>query len=112
MAAPVAVFLQGGQSIDYTPGSGVDAGDVVVLGVRCGVAKHAIAANTLGALCIDGVFTMPKAVLSTSALAVGVAAYWDTGTETIGEDTGDTLFGHVVEAASASATTVKVKLHW
>jgi hypothetical protein len=36
--------------VDWTPGSAVAAGDIVVDGGRCFVAHHAIPANKLGAL--------------------------------------------------------------
>jgi hypothetical protein len=41
-----AVFLQDGNSIDYTPASDVQPGDVVVLGSLIGIATRPIPANT------------------------------------------------------------------
>ena len=49
-----AKFIQTGDSIDYTPGSAVTAGDVVVQEELVGVAKLDIVANVLGALAVVG----------------------------------------------------------
>ncbi len=44
-----ATYVQQGETIDYTPGSDVAAGAVVVQGDFVGVAKQPIAASTPGA---------------------------------------------------------------
>jgi predicted RecA/RadA family phage recombinase len=106
-----ATRIQTGDTIDYTPGSAVAAGDVVVIGELVGVAPRAIGANELGAVDVEGVFQFPKAVLSTSALAAGAKVYWDAvnsvATATVGSNK---QLGWVVLAAAAATTTVKVKL--
>ena len=43
-----AVYVHEGDAVDYTPGSDVAAGDVVVQGELVGVARTPIAANTAG----------------------------------------------------------------
>lgn len=70
-----ATFVQEGGSIDYTPGSAVAAGDVVVQGDLVGVAKRPIAANELGALAVEGVFDFAKG--GGVAYTVGTILYWD-----------------------------------
>ena len=55
-----AEFVQEGSAIDYTPGSAVTAGDVVVQSDLVGIAKLDIAANALGALAVAGVFDVAK----------------------------------------------------
>ena len=65
-----AIYVQPGNAIDYTPTADVAAGDVVVLGTIIGVASYDIAANTLGALNVSGVFDMPKA---SGAVTAGAA---------------------------------------
>jgi predicted RecA/RadA family phage recombinase len=104
-----ATYLGGGASIDYTPGSAVSAGDVVVQGSLIGVATRAIAANVLGALAVSGLFTMPCAAGGTSPLTVGTKVYWDADnlivTATAGELKG---FGYVTRTAGATDTTVEV----
>ena len=111
MATPTVVFVQTGVTIDYTPGSAVSAGDVVVQGNLVGVALQDIAANVKGALCIQGVFDWPKAVLSTSAITAGTRLYWDAGNEIVTETAGSNKGRiHAVEAATAAATTVRAIL--
>jgi len=72
-----AVFRHQGAAIDYTPVAAVAAGDVVVQGELVGVAKIDIAANTLGALAVEGVFDFPKSTAGGSALTAGTDVFWD-----------------------------------
>lgn len=74
-----------GGAIDYTPGSAVTAGDVLVLGDVVAVATQDIAANALGALEVSGVFKVPKI---TGALTVGVLVYWDPAGDPVSGDAG------------------------
>lgn len=107
----MATFRQTGESIDYTPGSAVTGGDVVVIGDIVAVAKRDIAANVLGAVAIKGVFRFPKATGSSSALAAGTKVYWDAGNEVITSTSGaNKVAGYVVAAASDDAETVDVDL--
>jgi len=100
-----------GRRIDYTPGSAVAAGDVVVIGELVGVATAAIAANTLGVIDVEGVFTFPKATTSASALTAGQIVYWDaSGLVVTGTQSSHKTAGYVVAAAGATAATVDVKL--
>ena len=61
-------------AIDYTPGSAVTAGDVIVLGSVVAIATQDIAASVLGSLALEGVFKVPKI---TGANAVGTLIYWN-----------------------------------
>jgi predicted RecA/RadA family phage recombinase len=109
-----AIFLQDGDSIDYTPGSAVAAGDVVVINGAVGIAKRAIAANDLGALASCGVFTMLKV---TGAIADKQDLYWDVdGTPVGGSTTGAVTteavgywIGKAIGAAESGDTTVNVR---
>jgi len=56
-----AKFDKEGKSINHTPSGNVVAGQVVVVGGLIGVAKEPIAANTLGALRVDGQFKLTLA---------------------------------------------------
>ena len=105
-------FVQEGLSIDYTPAVAVTAGDVVVQGELVGVAKKDIAADALGALAVEGVFDFPKAVLSSSAITVGAKCYWDdTNDVATTSSGGNKLLGKAVIAATATATTVRIKMN-
>ncbi len=103
-----ALFVSEGLSRDYTPSGAVDAGDVVVIGDVCYVAKLDIAANALGALATRGVFDVTK----TTPLAIsdGEAVYWNASGSYLTKTTTDKYFGVAVADAGSSATTVRVLL--
>lgn len=74
-------------SVDYTPASAVTGGDVVVLNGLVGIATRDIAANTMGALSIDGLKKVPK---TTAAWVRGLPVHWNpTGSP----DSGDASSG-------------------
>ena len=106
-------FIHDGKAIDYTPGSTVSAGDVVVQGDLVGVAKLDIAADALGALAVAGVFDFPKAAGGGSAITAGAKVYWDVGDTEAKEDAeagANKYLGKVVTAAADADTTVRVRL--
>lgn len=74
MAQVPVVNGTGEETVDYTPGSAVTAGDVVVLGSIVGVATDDIAASALGALSVSGRKKMPK---TTAAWVVGLPVHWN-----------------------------------
>jgi len=110
-----ATFIQEGLSIDYTPGSAVAAGQVVVQGSMIGVSKTPIAANALGALAVRGIFDVVKA---NEQQALGAALYWDAdgnpynGTAGTGcattTSSGNTFIGFAQVAAGATDEVVRV----
>ena len=108
-----AVFVQAGDQVDYTPGSAVAAGAVVVQGDLVGVAKQPIAANALGALAVSGVFDFPKATGGGSGIAAGVNVYWDVADQeakTDSETGANKLLGKTTAAAGDDDTTVRVRM--
>jgi len=108
-----AQFIHYGKSIDYTPGSAVSAGDVVVQGELVGVAKLDIAASALGALAVEGVFDFPKATGASTAITAGANVYWDvadTEAKVDDESAANKLIGKVVKAAVDADATVRVRL--
>ena len=110
---PVATFVQEGCAIDYTPGSAVAAGDVVVQGDLIGVAKRPIAADELGALSVEGVFDFPKATGASTAIAAGTTLYWDVAdaeAKTDSETGANKLLGKTIRDAGDSDATVRVRL--
>lgn len=108
-------FRYVGDTIPYTPGSAVTAGDVVVQENLVGIATEDIEANRQGALAIEGVFEFPKV---TGAIAVGEDVFWDADGTAVDLTTGaatttegaDPYIGLCVEAAASADETVKVKL--
>lgn len=108
-----AQFIQDGSYIDYTPGSAVAAGDVVVQGDLIGIAKGDIAANKPGALAVEGVYDVPKATGASTTISAGVNVYWDVAEQvakTDSETGANKLLGKTVAAAGDSAATVRVRL--
>ena len=75
----MASYVQKGDVLDYTPAAAVAAGDVVVIGSLVGVAPVAIAANAMGSLAIDGVFSMPCATGATGAQGSAINWYAVSG---------------------------------
>lgn len=69
-----ATFLHPGKTIDYTPGSAVAAGQVVVIGLLVGIALRPIASGEQGAVTIEGVFALPE---KDEVIANGAYGYWD-----------------------------------
>jgi predicted RecA/RadA family phage recombinase len=104
-----AQFIQDGDYIDYTPGSAVAAGDVIVQGDLVGVAKGDIAANKLGALALTGVFDFAKN--TGVAYTVGQILYWDDTTNVVTTTaSGNKQIGKVVRAAATTDSTVRMRL--
>ena len=112
-----AQFIHDGKAIDYTPGSDVTAGDVVVQNNLVGIAKLDIAADALGALAVEGVFDVAKAAVEIEA---GKPVYWDadgnpvtgdagSGAATTTED-GNVQMGFSIAAAADTDETLRVKL--
>lgn len=110
MATPVAVFVQEGFTIDYTPDADVAAGDIVDLGTSVGIALHDIPANTTGALARHGVFDVAK--FTGEEIAIWAPVYYDAGTNTATGTIGysEAVMGKCVLAAAAGDSTVRVEL--
>ena len=112
-----ARFIHTGNAIDYTPGSAVTAGDVVVLGNSIAITKLDIAANCLGALATRGVYDGVKAA---GAINLGDAVYWDADGDPVGGTSGSGAFtttsagniyaGRAVAGALEAAETVRFEL--
>lgn len=106
---PTSVYRNQGDLIDYTPGSNVSAGDIIVQVDLIGQVPNDILANEKGSLRIEGVINVPK--LSSDVVAVGDVLYWDAG-NTRATKTASThkIIGKAVEAAGSGVTDVDVKL--
>lgn len=114
-----ATFRQDGLSIDYTPGSAVDAGTPVSQQGYVGIPKVDIAANALGALAVTGLFDFVKV---TGALAVGDVIYWDSDGDPVGgtagtgaatgvEANGDFVLGTCTAAAVSAGAIARTNLN-
>lgn len=105
----MASLHQHGHTLDYTPSSAVAAGDVVVLNDLVTVAPVAIPANKLGAVAVEGVWTLPKA---SGAIGQGAIVYWDAtaGNITTTASTNKRA-GKAAYAAASADTTVRVLIN-
>ena len=104
----MASYVQDGDVLDYTPGSAVAAGDVVVIGSLVGVAPRAIAANALGSLAIDGVWEMPCATGATGAQGSAINWYAVSG---VAHATTGTAAGKLAKARLVGDTSVQVVIN-
>ena len=98
--------------VDHTPGSKVNAGDVVVINDTPFIAHTDIAANVLGALAMrGGVYELPKASGSGTAINGGVQVYWDANnSQATTSSSGNKLIGRTTPAGAADDdTTVMVE---
>jgi len=104
-----ATFVQAGDSIDYTPGSDVAAGSVVILNDLVAVATRPITANTLGALTVSGIFDFTKK--ADEAIDAGTKVYWDsTNGYATATSTDNTYIGKATADAAAADATVRVRM--
>ena len=95
--AAMAIAVQEGSELDYTPAGAVAAGDVIVQGNLVGVAPAAIVANTLGVIQVEGIYDFAKSVAVGSGQVVGSNFYWDnTAKNATNVANGNTLIGQSV----------------
>ena len=103
-------FIQPGDVIDYTAGSALTSGTVVVIGKRIGVLLSDLASGETGPAQVTGVFEVTK--LTTDDVAQGALLYWDTANSRLTTTVStNTLAGYAFKAAGTSATTVNIKLN-
>lgn len=106
-----AAYWQRGEALDYTNAGTekIEANTVIALGSRIGVAGMEISPGEMGTLHVAGVYSIPK---GNEEISAGADVYYS---ETDGEITtasdGNVKAGFACEAASASDTTVLVKIN-
>lgn len=105
----MASYSQAGCLIDHTPSAAVAAGAVVLLSDLVTVAPFAIAANALGVVAVDGVWSIAKA---SGAVTQGALLYWDA-TNSVVTTTASThkRAGKAAAAATSDAASVTVVLN-
>lgn len=103
-------FIQNGDVLDYTPGSAITSGTVVVMGVRVGVAVTDIPASQPGPVRVRGVVELAKA--SADNIAQGALVYWSTTNGNLTTTAAsNTLAGYAAAAAGTGVTTLRVSLN-
>ena len=107
-----ARFVHDGKSIDYTPGSDVSAGDIVIQGDLVGISKLDIAAGALGALATEGIFDIVKEGGGGVTFAIGDEVFWDADNSVaVATAAGNTWLGYCVIAAVDADTAVRTRLN-
>lgn len=96
-------IIDKGTTIDYTPGSAVAAGDVVLVGSLLGIAPDAIAASATGALQVTGKVQLTKP--NDEAWTQGLAIYWDADAEKA-TSTATSYFAGFAAAVAAETAVV------
>lgn len=105
----MAVFIQEGAAVDYTPVANTSAGSMVVQGELVGIVKHDIKAGELGSIAVEGVFDIDKD--EATVFAAGDLVYWDaTAGQAVTTALGNKLLGKAIAEAPADTTAVRVRL--
>ena len=106
----MAVFVQRGESVDFTPSRDVDAGEVLVFGGLPGVVKTQVKAGALGALALTGVYDVEKDAVAVSA---GDRLFWDGARRLATTAAGGGVFlGLAAANAPASAPRARIILNF
>jgi len=118
MAQTPAVFRNTGTMLDYTPDEDRTAGDVVVQENLVGICKSDITSGVKGAMCVNGVFDMPKD--TSDITAIGAPLYWDEDGDPYGGTAGtgcltttatsNTFAGWALEVAGTTTGMVETLL--
>lgn len=106
-----AIYRYKGETIDYINPSAttaIEAGEIVNLTSRIGVAATNIPASGLGSLNVVGVFELPKT--ASLEIAAGDLVYFSKSTNAVTKTNTDVPCGFAVAAAGASDATVCVKI--
>lgn len=108
-----AIYWQRGEALDYTNDTAdtIEAGTVLTLGSRIGVAGEPIDPEETGSVHVSGVFIFDKT--ASEEITLGAEVYYDSSAGTITGTSGDSTVaaGYAVEASAADDDTVKVKIN-
>lgn len=108
-----ALYVQEGESLDYTPTAALSAGDVIQFGDgRAAFAESAIDADKLGAVRVRGVVSVTKAADWVPLL--GGRVYWDHSANAASYkkvNDRDFYLGRIAADGAGSDTTVSVALN-
>lgn len=107
-------FYAEGDNVDYTPPAAMAAGAAVKFGTQLGAAANPIAANTKGALRVNGIFVVDMVADEYTGLypvAIGTEADYDFTGQTIKKaGAGDADVKVFLAEAVTSATATKTKI--
>lgn len=102
-------YVQRGESLDYqnATSSPIEAGDIITLGTRIGIAGCDIPAGETGSVEVTGVFLIPKKT-ATDVIAQGDALYYSSGATK--DNSGGIVIGYAAAASAKDEKTVAAKL--
>lgn len=101
-----------GATMDFLASSAISSGDLVVMNGIVGVAIEDIASGSTGPLALEGEFTVPHSVSTTSSAAQGDYAYALTsGGKATGSSTSSGQIGVFTAIVAQADTTAKVKIN-
>ena len=108
----MADTVQKGSLIDHTAASDIAAGGVVVIGQLVGVAPRPIASGAVGAVAIDGVYSLPKASTGSASqtITAGARVYYYSVSGIATTTVTGVIAGYAVAEAVTGASTVNVYL--
>jgi predicted RecA/RadA family phage recombinase len=104
----MASTVQDGKYLDYTAGSTIAVGDVVVIGSLVAVAPRPIASGDTGVVAIEGVYSMPCASGATGAQGSAINWYATSG---VAHASTGVAAGKLAKARLAADTTVDVVIN-
>ena len=106
-----ARFVHEGSAIDYTPNEDIAAGSVVTIFELIGIAHRDIASGQLGALSVQGVYDVIKAVGAGKNIPEGSKVYWDGANKIASGVLGEGIYmGKAIKTAGDNDATVVVRL--
>lgn len=110
MARMATCYQDDERYIDFTAGSSIAAGDVVLIGTLVGVAVNDIGSGATGVVDTKGIYVVPA--VNTAAFSVGDVLYWDNvAKKATKTSTGNTRMGVCVIAKAEAGTTCYVLLN-
>jgi predicted RecA/RadA family phage recombinase len=109
-------FESDGNSIDYTAGSALVAGQPIAVAGRCGILEADLASGQKGSVRVKGNVKVRQSAIIQAA---GAKVYWDNDADPVNGTagsgaaaaTGDILMGSVAEASVAADEWVLVALN-
>lgn len=104
----VADYVSGPDAIDFTAGSDLAGGAVVVQGTQIGCTKVPVPNGTVGTLHVQGLFDINCA--SGTTFSAGALLYWNAGSGLITTTNTDVLIGRAALAKTSGQLKARVRL--
>ena len=109
-------YVQEGKVMEFTAGSALSSGDVVVIGGLIGVVVADVANGAQGQAAVEGVFNLPK--VDAAVIAAGEQVIYDVSAGEIDDSSATPASGDIVKAGIAfeakgatTGETIAVKIN-